>query len=151
MDERDRKIIRELLKDGRAKINKIAEKTGIPVTTVHKRIKKLVEEGILEIKARINKRKAGYGICAYILVKIDTSSRSIDQERVAEKMASIKGVEEVSVVTGRIDIVAKVHARDIDELSDIVLKRLRSMEGVAGTETLVVLKSKEGREEKFIL
>ena len=54
MDERDRRILEVLVDEGDAKLTKIARKTGLPVTTVYTRIKKLKEEGILRIRGEID-------------------------------------------------------------------------------------------------
>ena len=150
MDEKDRLIVKELLKDGRMKIKKIAADLGIPITTVHSRLKNLIKEGIIEVKAKVNKRKMGYGIGAYILVNLDTSSKNVDQEKLMKEISGMKGVEEAAVVTGTTDLVVKAYAKDIDELSDLVLKKLRGKDGVSSTQTLVILKEAKGMEEKFL-
>ena len=151
MDRKDREIAKLLVDEGRAKLQKIARKTGLPVTTVFNRLKKLESEGRLEIKAKPSLKKLGYGISFYILAKVDTSRGNVDQEKVAKRIAAMKNVLSAAVVTGGTDIVVKGVARDIEELSNIVLREIRGVGGVASTQTLVVLKEEEGDWKKFLV
>ena len=48
-------------------------------------------------------------------------------------------VEEVSIVTGDLDMIVKVSMRDVDELNDFVIYKLRTIEGIEKTVTSVVL------------
>ncbi len=139
MDEISRKIYKELRRNGRVKLTEIARKLVVPVSTVHKKMRELLRSGEVEVKAVPNLERLGYGIKAFVLIKIDTSSRQIKQEELAKKIAGMKNVIEASVITGGWDIIVKVACRSIKELKHVVLEKLRGMEGVAGTETLVVL------------
>jgi len=58
--------------------------------------------------------------------------------RVAKEISRIDGVNEVYELTGDIDMIAKVEARSVDELSRIIF-RIREIEGVQGTDTRIVL------------
>jgi len=58
--------------------------------------------------------------------------------RVAKEISRIDGVNEVYELTGDIDLIAKVEARSVDELSRIIF-RIREIEGVQGTDTRIVL------------
>lgn len=73
---------------------------------------------------------------AFLFVRVSTDMVS----KVASKIAEIKGVKEVYEVTGDIDIIAKISAENIDELSEIVFK-VREIEGVQATDTRIVLAS----------
>ena len=55
-------------------------------------------------------------------------------------MVKIKGLKEIHELTGDIDLIAKVEARNIDELSKIIFN-IREIEGVQGTDTRIVLAS----------
>ena len=58
-----------------------------------------------------------------------------------ESLAAVKGVSEVYSVTGEIDFIAMVRAREHDELADIVTRRIAQVPGVAKTATHVAFKA----------
>jgi len=151
MDERDRRILEVLVDEGDAKLTKIARKTGLPVTTVYTRIKKLKEEGILRIRGEIDLRKLGYGIEFFVVIDINTAVENVNQENVIREIVKIPGVVEAYVITGSKDIIVRGFARNIEELSDIVLKKLRGIRGVADTETMVVLSRVRADDRKFLV
>ncbi len=57
-----------------------------------------------------------------------------------EKLAAVTGVSEVYSVTGEVDFVAMVRAREHEELAEIVTRRIASLPGVARTHTHVAFK-----------
>jgi len=59
------------------------------------------------------------------------------EESVLAKIRSIKGVSKVQAVFGRWDLVATVEATDLNALTSLVIKKIRAIEGVSATETLV--------------
>ena len=59
------------------------------------------------------------------------------EEAVLAKIRDIKGVNKVQAVFGRWDLVATVEAPDLNALTSLVIKKIRAIEGVSATETLV--------------
>ena len=79
---------------------------------------------------------------AYILVTITyvlPDGRKVSQENVAKEIKSV-GAEDVMIVTGATDILIKVRAKDIDGLNNFIISKLRNVDGVDKTQTLIVLK-----------
>ena len=150
MDEKDRGILKELIADGRVSLKKIARELGLPVTTVFNRVKKMQDTGILRVTAELDRKKLGYGMDFYVLASVDTSTMGIDQEKLARKLVALPGVLSAAVITGSRDLLIKATARDIDELSELVLKHIRGVGGISSTETLVVMKEFTGRKDKLI-
>jgi Lrp/AsnC family transcriptional regulator, leucine-responsive regulatory protein len=141
MHEKDEKIIAALKNNARASCKEIAALTGIPITTVHNRIKKLETEGIIAgYRVMIDPKKCGYKLCAIVLVKIDYHPKDMktDQEKLARGLSQIEGVEETLVVTGETDMVFKIRAKDIKDMNKII-KSIVETPGVSATNTLVVL------------
>ena len=143
MDNIDNKILTELGRDSRQSTSKIARKTGIPQTTVHFRIKKMVAEEVIEkYTILLNREKIGKSVMAFVLVLYDTNAmkqKNYRYEDTANGIRNIPGVEEFAYTTGQYDIVIKVTARSMKELSSVVLEQLRRIPGVFRTETIVVL------------
>ena len=73
---------------------------------------------------------------AFVFVRVETDMGS----RVISEISKIKGVREIHELTGDIDIIAKVEAENMDELSKIIFN-IREIEGVQGTDTRIVLAS----------
>lgn len=73
---------------------------------------------------------------AFVFVRVEADMGS----RVISEISKIEGVREIHELTGDIDIIAKVEAENIDELSKIIFN-IREIEGVQGTDTRIVLAS----------
>ena len=150
MDDKDKRIVQMLMDDGRTKLGVISKKLGLPITTVHNRLRRLLSTGAIKIRAELDRKKLGYDIDAYVLLNIDSSGKNIDQPKVIEKITRIPRVLSAAIVTGSKDIVVRLTARSIDELRQTVIKSLRDIEGVASTETLVVLQENHGDQKKLL-
>jgi len=84
---------------------------------------------------------------AYVLIKVAAGAEA----KVFETLTQIEGVEEVNVVYGEYDIIAKVNAQSMDDLRKIVIKQIRGIRGIVKTETAIVTLSsiKYPTEEKL--
>jgi len=150
MDAQNKKIVGLLWKDGRMKLKDISKKVNLPVTTVFNRLKKMQDTGLVRVRAEVDWKQLGYGLEAFVFLNVDTSSRRVNQEKLAQDLARAPGVLEASVVTGSKDLILRVVSKDMDELSDLVLKKLRDFDGVASTETLVIMKKAEADRSLFM-
>ena len=143
IDNKDRKIIEELVKDSRQTTSQLSKKLNIPITTIHNRIKKLVEMGVI-INYTVNLKHAllGRTIPAYIWISINYAvpGKIIHQAETARQIKKIEGVYEVYMMTGGSDILVKVLVKDIAELNALVTEKLRNVPGVDKTQTSIILK-----------
>jgi len=137
LDRIDLKLLEELKENARENIATLSKKLGIPRTTVHYRIKKLVEEGIIEkFTIKPNYKKLNLGTIAFILARYDPDS-GLTQREVAEKVASINGVYEVHIIAGEWDLLIKVRAPSAEDIGKIVIDKLREIKGIDQTVTMV--------------
>ncbi len=135
IDEKDMEILRVLKQNSQFSIQKISKRTGIPVATVHNRIKKMKESGIITgYTIRINPVKLGRKMTAYVLVK---ATQKADQSILLHEIASYEHVEEGSMVTGEFDFLFKLRVKDMDELNKFVITYLRLLPTVAETRTMI--------------
>ena len=143
-DEKDNKVLKALAENSKARTSQLSKELRMPITTVHNRIKKLEKEGIIKSYTIIQDyKKLGKDILGYILVTVMytlPSGEKISQEQVAKKIKAL-GAEEVSIVAGGTDIIVKIRVKDVAELNDFVIKKLRAIDGVDKTQTLIVLSS----------
>ncbi|ABO08608.1 Lrp/AsnC family transcriptional regulator [Pyrobaculum calidifontis] len=150
MDEVDRKILMALQADGKKTLQELSEELGRPKTTLAARIKKLEEEGvILGYKAVVNPFALGYKLLAFVLVSVRRGASAESkplQQAVAEKVlqecngeGGMPFVEEAYIITGPYDLLFKVWARDVKQLSTFLVAYLASNPDIQRTETLIVL------------
>jgi len=142
-DEKDYKILALLEENARLTTGEIAKELDIPQTTVHNRIKKMKQNKVIKrFTIDLNRKMIGRGLVAYILCTVSyhtTRGQKINQFEVGQLIKRLPEVEEVSIVTGDLDMIVKVSMRDVDELNDFVIYKLRTIEGIEKTVTSVVL------------
>ena len=76
-------------------------------------------------------------ITAVVLIRAEKGALP----KLGEDLAAVPGVSEVYSVTGDIDFIAIVRAKEHDDLADIVTRRIAQVAGVAHTETHVAFKA----------
>ncbi len=139
MDRKDLEILRLLQRNCKLSVREIAKRLKIPSSTVYARINKLEEKGVITgYHAKVDEKKLGYGVKAFILVSY--TPMPIPQEEVANKIAALPQVQGVYIISGEWDMIVEVIEKDVESLGDFVIKKLRNIEGVSKTLTCVVLK-----------
>ncbi|MFC1741557.1 Lrp/AsnC family transcriptional regulator [Nanoarchaeota archaeon] len=144
LDKKDLLILDELKANAKLTTGQISRKLRIPVTTVHNRIKKLEKEGVVEgYTVRVNHKKLGRPVVAYILITVmyvlPGTGKKIKQDELALRLKRFSEVEEVNIMAGVTDILIKVRVDSVDGLNDFIIKKLRSVDGVDKTQTMMVL------------
>jgi len=143
IDEKDRKILEILKENSNLSTHKISKKTLIPITTVNNRIKKLKNKGVInKYTIDIDNVKLGFNISAYILIMISLEELKREGIKTKDLMATIRKnpmVESADNVTGDVDVIVKMHARDINELNNYIVNILSAYKGVEKTKTTIIL------------
>ncbi|MCF2136629.1 MAG: Lrp/AsnC family transcriptional regulator [Candidatus Thorarchaeota archaeon] len=143
LDEKDIKIIELLLDNARLTTTQLSTLLDLPQTTVHNRIKRLRRRGIIKrFTIELDKKKLGRGLIAYIFCTVSyrsTKGKMIDQYKIAQAVKQFPEVEEVSILTGEVDLLVRVALKDVDALNEFVIFKLRNIDGIEKTTTSVVL------------
>jgi len=143
IDEKDLAILEMLEKHGDYTVRQIAKKTLLAPTTIHARIKKLKKKGVIrKYTIDIDRKKIGKKLGAYILILADLKSlkeKNKSQVDLAKDIGKIPSVENVDIVTGGSDLVAKIFVHDIEELDKVLLERIQLLEGVSKTQTMIII------------
>jgi len=135
IDEKNQKILEELKKNSRNSTKNISRNTRIPRVTVHDRIKKMREEGIIKkFTANINYKKIGLPTEVFIFVSFQ-SGLDISQRELAKRISKIKGIYEVHIISGEYDLLLKVRGESLEDIGKLVIDKLRSLKGVGNTLT----------------
>lgn len=135
IDKLDRKLIEELLEDGRKNYTELARQLGVTEGTVRKRVKNLVDKNIIKIVAVANMSELGYKLVSIIGIQV----KMTDLRKVANALAKKANVCHLAFVAGRYDVMALVVARSHKELSDFIEKEISTIPSVLRTETFVNL------------
>jgi DNA-binding Lrp family transcriptional regulator len=142
-DDKDFRILSLLTENARMTTKEMSKELEIPQTTVHNRIRRLIQQRIIKrFTIQIERKKIGKGLVAYILCTVSYRSargEKINQLEIAQVIKDLPEVEEVSIVTGENDLIVKVAVKDVDSLNDFVIFTLRNIEGIERTVTSVVL------------
>lgn len=134
-DNKDLILIEELKKDARLSEQKLARKTGIPMTTVHNRLRKLREHGVIKGHTiRLDHAKLGRSMVAYVLVK---AMPGVDQKKLLDTISKIPHICETAMITGDFDILFKARVASMKELNEIVVKGLRMEKNIGDTRTMI--------------
>lgn len=142
LDRIDRDILAILQRDCTTPRSRIAERVGLSPPSVHERIRKLEDAGIIEgYHARLDARRLGNDVTAFIGVRLQ-HPRQIDA--FDSEVLALAAIQECHHVTGDYTLMMKVKTRDTGGLEELI-GALRSMEGVQSTVTMVVLSTQTER------
>jgi len=126
LSEDDLTLLRELQMEGRASYSKLSKKTGIPNSTIHDKVKRLISNGVIKgYTIIIDKEKVGLDNVA--IIGVETGAKQFRD--VAKNLCEIREIVEVYGTTAEFDLMVKVRASSRDELSN-VLNQIRSVDGV---------------------
>lgn len=135
LDEKDSSILQELMKDSRKTTKSIAKELDIPRATVHDRIIRMEERGVIRKYTAVpDYGQLGLGVTSYVLVQFEPE-KGVSQRDTAEEIASMQGIFEVQMISGEYDMLLKVRGASMEEIGKLVIDRLREVKGVARTLT----------------
>jgi DNA-binding Lrp family transcriptional regulator len=146
LDSGDVKVLRMIQENCRFTAREIADRTGLPVTTVFAKIKRSERLGLVKgYHAVLNARELGAGTTAFILASFAYKSeqRVVSQRKVAKEIANLPEVQEVHIISGEWDILIKVKAKDVDSVGKYVVDKLRLVKGIERTLTCLVFESEK--------
>jgi len=132
----EKKIILQLLEDGRQPLLQIAKNVGATRQTVAKKLEQLRSNGLISsFNPKLEPEKFGLVIQAYIFMREDPQSDL--RKKNEEIIKSFHEVSEFHRIFGKYDSIIKVLVKNNKELTDFV-KKLHGLSGVKETETFIV-------------
>ena len=140
LDSIDAQILNTLQANGRTRRNDLAEQVGLSLPAVSDRMRKLEESGyITGYYARVDHRKMGRDITAYIFVQLDSSKT---YPGFIEHSTNIDDIIECHAITGDGSFLLKIRTENTSTLEKL-LGKIQSWPGVTGTKTNLVLSTKK--------
>lgn len=125
------------LKDGRSPFKKIADALSLSEGTVRSRVKKLMDEGILEISGLVDPE----AIPDQSVVMVGVRVKDMNLVKKGEEFSRLRGVISVCVVTGRYDLILMVMLSREFTILEFYTEEVATIENVSSVETFVVYKS----------
>ena len=116
IDNLDKKILSILSENARIPFKDVAEECGVSRAAIHQRVQHLTEDGV-----------------------ITGSAFMINPKVLVERLIHIPEIVECHFTTGPYTMLAKLYARDNEQLMDLLNNQLQEIPGVAATETLISL------------
>ncbi|TYB76749.1 winged helix-turn-helix transcriptional regulator [Bizionia gelidisalsuginis] len=136
LDEVDHQILDMLIDNTRVPFTDIAKKLLISAGTVHVRVKKMEDAGIIKGSSlTIDYKKLGYSFIAYVGIFLQNTSQT---KFVLERINLLPYVTVAHVTTGKFNIFCKIRAKDTEHAKDIIFM-LDDIDGVYRTETMISL------------
>jgi Lrp/AsnC family transcriptional regulator, regulator for asnA, asnC and gidA len=132
----DSRMILLLQEDGRIPNTEIAKRLGISEATVRSRLKRLVDEEIVQIVAVSNPFKLGFEIAGDLYIHVEM--KKVDQ--VLEALKEQKELWYIVMTTGEASINAEFVVRTLEDLNDLVYNKISKIDGVMRIETSVIMK-----------
>jgi Lrp/AsnC family transcriptional regulator, regulator for asnA, asnC and gidA len=137
LDEIDKKILSTLLLDGKTPYAEIGKGMFLSAGTVHVRIKKMMDAGIIcGNHIDVNYKILGYDITAFLGIYLEKSSL---YEQVIEELKLVPEVLSAHYTTGNYGIFAKIITKDTDHLRDTLSNKIQKIKGIQRTETFISL------------
>ena len=136
LDDVDHKILDLLIDNSRIPFTDIAKKLLISAGTVHVRVKKMEEFGIIQgASLALDYKKLGYTFIAYIGIFLERTHLT---NFVLEKLQSIPYVTVAHITTGRFNIFCKIRSKNTNHAKEIIFM-IDDIDGVSRTETMISL------------
>lgn len=137
LDELDFQILDILIKDSRTPYLEIARNCHVSGGTIHVRMKKMEDMGIIKgTKLIIDNSKLGYDICCFIGIYLDKSSSFTN---VLDNMKAIKEVVELHYTTGDYSLFVKILCKNMSDLQNLLMSKIQTIEGIQRTNTFISL------------
>ena len=142
MDETNRKILALLAGDGRLSFTELAKHTGLSVSAVQQRVRRLEEGGVIRgYTAVINPSAAGLPLTAFVSIKPFDPAAPDDAP---DRLTHLSAIEACHSVAGEENYILKVRVASPSALEDL-LQEIRAAAGVSTRTTIVLSTPFEGR------
>lgn len=136
LDNVDHQILDMLIDNSRIPFTDIAKKHNVSAGTIHVRVKKMEDAGIITGSSlTVDYTKLGYSFIAYVGIYLQKTSQT---KFVLERLKTIPNVTVAHITTGKFNIFCKIRAQDTSHAKDVIYK-IDDIEGVLRTETMISL------------
>lgn len=136
LDKIDRAIISRLQYDGRMPFTDIAADLDISEGAVRQRVKRLIENRVLQIVGIVEPQFLGWNAAGMIGVTVQAGQ----VDAVAHQIAEFPEVSYLFMASGGFDLFVEVYCKDMNHFVSFINQKLHLVPGVQRTETFMILK-----------
>jgi Lrp/AsnC family transcriptional regulator for asnA, asnC and gidA len=148
LDKLDLQIIQAMMQDAEVSYADLGKQFFVSGGTIHVRIKKLEELGIVQGKRlAVDLKVLGYDIIAFIGIYLEKSSM---YDNVVLALKNIPQVVRVNYTTGNYSMFVEIVCKDIQQLRFVLHDELQKIKGIERTETLISLEESFSRNVKIV-
>ena len=148
LDKLDLQIIQVMMEDAEVSYADLGKQFFVSGGTIHVRIKKLEELGIVKGKRlAVDLKVLGYDIIAFIGIYLEKSSM---YDNVAQALKNIPQVVRVNYTTGNYSMFVEIVCKDMQQLRFVLHDELQNINGIERTETLISLEESFSRNVKIV-
>ncbi|MFB9691141.1 Lrp/AsnC family transcriptional regulator [Amycolatopsis plumensis] len=138
MDDVDRILLTELQRDATQAYAALGKAVGLSAGAAHERVRKLRDQEVIRrTTVDVDPAAVGRGVAAFVLVE---ANAWMGDHPVREALEALPEVVEAHVIAGPASLLVKVRTATTEDLQ-ASLRRLFAIDGVTGTQTIVVLES----------
>ena len=143
IDKLDVQIIQQLMHDAGLSYAEMGKKLFVSAGTIHVRIKKMQEAGIItSMRFGVDLKKLGYDVIAFVGIYLEKSSL---YDTVAKELRKIPQIARMNYTTGNYSIFTEIVCKDIAQLRSILHDELQKIKGIERTETFTSLEESLNR------
>jgi Lrp/AsnC family transcriptional regulator, regulator for asnA, asnC and gidA len=144
LNDADLKIIDILHKNSLTPFVEIARQIGISDVTVHLRVRRLKDDGIInKFTLSLNNDLVGYNHLVYIGINI----RPGFTDQVIEALSTVDEVLEIHEMYGKFDLFLKVRAKDLVHIRDIIENKIGILPHILKIKLMIILKTKKEEQK----
>jgi Lrp/AsnC family transcriptional regulator for asnA, asnC and gidA len=136
LDATERRMVELLQRDGRLTVTELARTLGVSEVTARRKLKGLLESGVIRIVATVDPFDVGYETPVIIGLKVVRSQL----DEVAERLSRLPQVRYVGASTGRVDLIVEVVTRTNQDLAAFLLDELARIDGITDSETNLIVR-----------
>ncbi|MEH0860754.1 MULTISPECIES: Lrp/AsnC ligand binding domain-containing protein [Halobacteriovorax] len=138
IDSTDKKIIKLLEKDARMPFLEMARKIGVSGGTIHQRVEKLKEAGIIiGSSIKVDYAKLGHGVVVLLGLHL-VNARDI--HKVIDKLEKMDEIVEAYYTTGDYALIVKIMVKDINHFHEFLIGKIQMIKEIQSTESFISLK-----------
>src|SRR5258705_5627515 len=148
LDKLDQQIIDHMMQDAGISYAELGKKFFVSAGTIHVRIKKLQDAGIVKgTRFNVDLKQLGYDVIAFIGIYLKESSM---YDAVAKELQKMPEIVRLNYTTGNYSMFAEIVCNDITQLKTVLHDELQKIKGIERTETFISLEESFNRNVKVI-
>jgi Lrp/AsnC family transcriptional regulator for asnA, asnC and gidA len=148
LDKLDLQIIQSMMLDAEISYADLGKQLFVSGGTIHVRIKKLEELGIVRGKRlAVDMKVLGYDVIAFIGIYLEKSSL---YDSVADALQKIPQIVRLNYTTGNYSMFAEIVCKDIQQLRFVLHDELQKIKGIERTETFISLEESFSRNVRVV-